>query len=279
VPCEETARPTTITKGDQCTCASESGSITAAFSAASVIPPVASLPNHLGGTLEWQEGHVPTDKPSSSSTSTTSETTESSFTTVTSSSGLTFPPPTSTPSNKSPSQSDNLSDGAKAGIGIGAGVGAILLLGALSALWVVVRRRKNNNNDTPFNPETGQTTTGSGQSDKAPGSSQTPGLTEMPTPEVPPRPAFSELPVGPWVVKPELQGDGAATPAGSGYVPMPVSPMGSSWYSWDPSSGAGAAPLSPVAEETARQTQIQGHGILDEEMPMQGPAARLELVA
>lgn len=113
----------------------------------------------------------------------------------------------------------------------------------------------------PSSPETGQPAALT-QTDKAPGPG--PGMAEMPTPEVPPRPAASELPVGPWVVRPELQGD--ATPAGysqasSRSVSPPetpashlsasfVSPLSPPSQGWGQSWGAGMAPLSPVAEGT-----------------------------
>jgi hypothetical protein len=147
-------------------------------------------------------------------------------------------------------------------------VGAILLVGALSALWVVIRCRRNDRS-APTGPETGEATA---PSDKTPGPNPGSGTgpAEMPTPAVPPRPAASELPVGPWVVRPELQGD--ATPAGysqasSRSVSPPgtpaslasvslVSPISPGWQGWGQGWGAGIAPLSPVAEGAELDYQL-----------------------
>ncbi|KAK4041407.1 hypothetical protein C8A01DRAFT_45466 [Parachaetomium inaequale] len=243
VVCEERSRPATITKPDQCTCPPDE-SMTVAFTEASVIPGMGLLPTTSGGTIEWQPGYLPTAVPSrsSSSSSAESETTTTDPTSpATSSPTLALSTPTFPPSNNS-TPGNGLSDAAKAGIGTGAAVGAILLFGALSALWVVLRRRRNdknslkNSNNDPSSPET---ETGPGpvvllpqtQSDKYP-----PGPAEMPTPDVPPWPAFTELPgsgggggVGPWVVRPELQGDGGSVMPGGAYGGYhgQVSPLGS----------------------------------------------------
>jgi hypothetical protein len=102
------------------------------------------------------------------------------------------------------------------------------------------RRRRSNNPTTHSNPETGATA----PTDKPSGGGSS-SLPEMPAPDVPPRPAYSELPVvGPWVVRPELQGggsggsNGSASGAGTPYSgaassppPPPVSPasLGEGW--------------------------------------------------
>jgi hypothetical protein len=70
---------------------------------------------------------------------------------------------------------------------------------------MVFRRRRRSNSTTHSNPETGATA----PTDKPGGDGGSGSLPEMPAPDVPPRPAYSELPVvGPWVVRPELQGGG-----------------------------------------------------------------------
>ncbi|KAK4158069.1 hypothetical protein C8A00DRAFT_28967 [Chaetomidium leptoderma] len=279
--CEETAKPLTITKGDQCTCPPESETMTVAFSAPSVIAAIGILPTASGGTIEWQPGHLPTEesRPTTSSSS-ASETTDSEYSpsTIASSTNLTLPSPTDTQTNSSPSQNHNLSDGAKAGIGIGSAVGAILLFGALSAFWLVIRRRRNDKN-TPSNPETGQAAASGQRHIKSPGD----GAGEMPTPEVPPRPVLSELPVGPWVVWPELQGD--ATPAGYGHASPPGTPHGQGWQGPEHGWGAGMTPSSTLPEDGRapdQQHQARGgqaHWSAMGERPTQGQGVALELPA
>jgi hypothetical protein len=155
------------------------------------------------------------------------------------------------------------------------------VFGALSALWVVLRRRRNdkntlkndndNNNDNdPSTPET-QTEPGpivllpQAQNDKYP-----PGPAEMPTPDVPPRPAFTELPgsggggVGPWVARPELQGnDGGGMYGGyQGQVSPSGSPSSASAGAWQGrQSGGVPVPVSPVAvgEGTVNLHHQQGY--------------------
>ena len=80
------------------------------------------------------------------------------------------------------------------------------------------------------------------------------GIAEMPTLEVPPRPAFSELPVGMWGVKSELQRDG--TPPTPGF-------------------GLGA-PLGAVVEERGVACQQQQHS---EDGLRQNPVVVSELPA
>ena len=232
--------------------------MTVAFSAPPSITPIASLPDGVGGTIEWQVGHLPTDEPSPTSTSatTTDSTADSSSPTTTSNPTL----PVSTLASTPVSQPHTLTDGAKAGIGIGAAVGAILLFGALSAFWVVLRRRRNGkenkeNMENNVPPNSGATTT-AGHNDKTPtsGLGLAFGIAEMPTPEVPPRPAFSELPVGMWGVRPELQGEGTPPTPGSGW----------------------GLPLGAVVEErgmACQQQQSSGDGL------WQNPVVMLELPA
>ncbi len=231
--------------------------MTVAFSAPPVITPIASLPNGVGGTIEWQAGHLPTDDPSSISTpAATDSMADSSSSATTSSPTL----PVSTLASTPISQPHILTDGAKAGIGIGAAVGAILLFGALSAFWVVLRRRKhdkeneeNGKNNVPPNSGAPATTE---HHHNTPTSTAGLGfgIAEMPTPEVPPRPAFSELPVGMWGVKSELQGDGTPSTPGSGW----------------------GAPLAAVVEQkgvACQQQQHSGDGL------RQHPVVVLELPA
>lgn len=232
--CEEKRNSTSIHKGDECRCPPKPESATVAFSAPSVLEDVALLPDKYGGTIEWYAGHLPATETTSTIPSSTSETTDSSTTATTTPSLSNTPLPT--PTNPPESQPPTLSTGSKAGIGIGSAVGAILLFGALSALWVVFRRRNNTttkDTTTPSNnpsPETGHPARG--LTDKPPT------LPEMPAPDVPPRPAYCELPVGPpWVLRPELPGDGAATPRYSHHShasspPPPVSPASSSGLGW-----------------------------------------------
>ena len=80
------------------------------------------------------------------------------------------------------------------------------------------------------------------------------GIAEMPTPEVPPRPAFSELPVGMWGVKSELQGDGTPPTPGSGW----------------------GAPLGAVVEKRGVACQQQQHS---RDGLRQNPVVVLELPA
>ncbi|KAK3292165.1 uncharacterized protein B0H64DRAFT_222871 [Chaetomium fimeti] len=271
--CEEAGRPAFVKTGDECDCPSDSESMTVAFSAASIIPGVGVLPATSGGTIEWSSGHLPTATPSPTTTDSDPNPNPPPSTTLPS--GITLPLPTS-PSTDQPNNntSSGLSTGAKAGIGTGAAVGAILLLGALSALWLVFRRRrrrgnggKNNNNNT------GQvdTTLSGAETGVGPGLGpgpvlllpQTPGVdklpaAEMPTPEVPPRPAFSELPGGggaggPWVVRPELLGD--VSPPGS-----PPGTVGSG--GWEGQGGGAAAPggLGEHHGQQVYQNMVQGEG-------------------
>ncbi|KAK4100934.1 hypothetical protein N658DRAFT_472521 [Parathielavia hyrcaniae] len=266
VACEEADKPSTITVGDECTCPPDSETITVAFTAAASIPAIASLPTTQSGTIEWFAGHVPTTTPHPTASSSSSETAEPSST-ITSSANLTSPANTSaSDSSSSLPQSHGLSDSVQAGIGVGAAVGTILLLGALSALWVVLRRRRRNDEN---GAEAGQAASAvPTQSDKTPGSDPGSGAVpaEMATPEVPPRPSASELPIGPWVVRPELQGDPsparhnqAAPPSRSVSPPGTtgslassslVSPMSPGWQVWSQGSGVAVAmaPLSPDAE-------------------------------
>lgn len=256
--CEETEMPTTITKGDQCTCPPASETMTVAFSAPPRLENIANLPATSGGTLEWWPGHFPTANPMRTTFSSASETTDSSST-VTPSPSL---PLTSAPTNNPVPQGSNLSEAAEAGIGIGSAVGAILLFGALSALWMVFRRRRNDKNTTNSNPETGPTT-GPEQNDKS-------SPAELPTPEVSPRPRFSELAVGPpWVVRPELQGDAAIPAPGQGNGsppppgPLPGSPTATGWSASSQEWGAGMAVMSGVGGERGlhqgQQGQVQGN--------------------
>ncbi|KAL2129179.1 hypothetical protein VTI74DRAFT_8107 [Chaetomium olivicolor] len=176
VACEESAKPTTITKGDECTCPPDN-EMTVAFSAPPQITAIASLPARSGGTIEWQGGHLPTGEPTPKTFQPTfSSSTPSSST---SGSGFTLAPPSSTAISDSPHQDQGMSNGLKAGIGIGAAAGAMLLLGALSAFWMVFRRRRNDKS-TPSSPEAGQA--------------------EMPSPVAVPAHALAELPMGPWPI-------------------------------------------------------------------------------
>ncbi|KAK4241980.1 hypothetical protein C8A03DRAFT_40685 [Achaetomium macrosporum] len=260
VACEEKNKPSTITKGDPCTCPPESATMTVAFSAPGRIEGIGILPATSGGTIEWAEGHFPTVQPSSTTSSSTSETTEfltsSSFTSVTSGSRLPTSTTTSVSSINSPPHNHHLSDGAKAGIAIGSAVGGILLLGALSALWVVLRHRRTDK-DAPSSPQAAAST----QTDKSPVPGSVSGSmpTEMPTPVVPPRPAYPELPVGPRVMRPELQGD--VTPTGYGHVSPPTSPAEPSWQSPNQAL-VGMVPLSTVADgrELNQHQTHQAHG-------------------
>ncbi len=291
VACFESKSPVTVTKGEPCTCPPATETEYVAFSAPPVIPAVALLPTTYGGLIEWQAGHLPTANPTTSLTATRqsdSITATSSGSTSTTTSLL--PEQTST----TPSPTRGLSTGAKAGIGIGAIVGAFLLFGALSAVWMVMRRRRNeqaNNTTTAlFNPEAGQTQAADnmlpGQNDKLPklGLTPAPQPAEMPTPEVPSRPVMlSELPAGPWGMRPELQGD-ENTPAGPpqrppsgliwdgqhqgwvhGIPPLsPLSPM-------SPTSMMPLSPLSMVAEERNHLAQLQTQGQGQSQTQGQGP--------
>ncbi|AEO67135.1 25532c19-ae96-483e-956b-f0ce22bfc609 [Thermothielavioides terrestris] len=258
VACEETAKPYTITVGDPCTCPSASETMTVAFSAPSQIAAIGSLPSRSGGTIEWEPGHFPTaslrTSSSSSSLSSTHPSAASTLASATSSSVLPTTTTASASDNPTPSLGHSLSDGAKAGIGAGAAVGGILLFGALSALWVVFRRRRNDKN-TPAGPEAGQAAGPNTHDDKSGGT----GPAEMPTPVVPPRPAYSELPVGPWVVRPELPGEVSPMTPGyrdgheyGGQVSPPGSPpaMGSQEANANANQGwVGMPPLTTVEEE------------------------------
>ena len=282
VACFEFKSPVTVTKGEPCTCPPATETDYVAFSAPPVIPAVALLPTTYGGLIEWQAGHFPTADPAASSTTTRqsdSVTATSTSTGSTSTATSLLPEQTSTV----PPPTRGLSDGVKAGIGIGAVVGAILLFGALSAVWMVMRRRRNEQaNDTtsvPFNPEAGQahgaTHTLPHQNDKTPelGLTPTPQLAEMPAPEVFARPVtLSELPAGPWGMRPELQGDGGTLagpsqrpPSGliwdgqiQGWVHGPLSPLSP----MSPTSMMPLSPLSTVADERNHlaQSQTQGQG-------------------
>lgn len=247
--CEEEGAPGSIREGDECTCPPDE-SITVAFSAPSIIPGIGVLPTKRGGTIEWSSGHLPaTNQPESPTTSETTIEPESSSTTIvdpdsssliTSPPGLTLPIPTSpsTESNQDNSTGNALSTDAIAGIATGASIGAILLLGALSALWLVFRRRRRTNDKNKGQDNT--TTLPGTETGAAPGPGMLPQAgsdklppAEMPSPEVLPRPAFSELHgggdsgggVGPWAARPELLGD--VSPPVSPPMSPPLSPPGS----------------------------------------------------
>ncbi|KAK3903291.1 hypothetical protein C8A05DRAFT_32984 [Staphylotrichum tortipilum] len=281
VACFESKSPVTVTKGEPCTCPPATETDLVAFSAPPVIPAVALLPTITGGLIEWQAGHLPTADPIPSSTMRGSDSITATSTGSSSTAISPFPEQTST----IPPPTRGLSDSAKAGIGIGAAMGAILLLGALSAVWMVMRRRRNeqdsnNTTDVPFNPETGQSQAANNmpphQNDKISelGLTPAPQPAEMPTPEVFSRPVtLSELPAGSWAPRPELQGDGSTLAAGSasrppsgliwdgqnqgwvhGIPPLsPLSPM-------SPTSMMPLSPLSTVAEARDHQGQSYGQG-------------------
>ncbi|KAL2139719.1 hypothetical protein VTI28DRAFT_4757 [Corynascus sepedonium] len=299
VACEETAKPSTISTGDDCTCNPDVEARTAAFIDGSIIGSIAILPTISGGRIEWLPGHLPTAIPTSMSTSSVIKSTSTPESTLAPS--PTHLVPTSTPFNDSDSSHHyptHLTIGMKVGIGIGCAIGVILLFGALSAVWVVLRRRRgrddandsNNydNNMTPYNPgpdspaaaavafSPGQSTTGKGVVAKP--------IAEMPSPEVPPPRSVvssAELPantggggnsVWPWSARPELQGD----------VSPPTSPLlttftassggGGGLGGQQAGSGTGASLSSPstctpapsVAGERGYGgvSPYQGHGAL-----------------
>ncbi|EAQ88319.1 predicted protein [Chaetomium globosum CBS 148.51] len=256
VACEEEGAPSKITEGDECNCPSDDEPITVAFSAPSIIPGIGVLPTEIGGTIEWSSGHLPTTTQSESPTTTDSD----SSTTITPPPSLIPTSPTESNQNNNNSTSSSLSTAAIAGIATGASIGAILLLGALSALWLVFRRRRNSSGNDKNKNQDNNTNNGTlpgAETGAVPGlpphagADKSPPLAEMSSPEVP-QLAFSELSsggsggVGSWVARPELLGD----------VSPPVSPPLS-----PPGSGLGSGFATPVAGGWGVQSGgFGGHG-------------------
>ncbi|KAH6631527.1 hypothetical protein F5144DRAFT_648306 [Chaetomium tenue] len=248
VACEEEGAPTNIREGDECSCPSDDDSI--AFYAPSIIPGIGVLPTETGGTIEWSSGHLPTTTQSKSTFTTT--TTDSSTTITSPPSPIPTNPSTDSNQNNNPTTS-SLSTAAIAGIATGASIGAILLLGALSALWLVFRRRRNSSGNDKNKNQDNNTNNGTlpgAETGTVPalpphaGADKSPPLAEMPSPEVP-QLAFSELSGaggggggggGAWVARPELLGD--VSPP----VSPPLSPPGSGL-----GSGLGSGFATPVA--------------------------------
>ncbi|KAK0702194.1 hypothetical protein B0H67DRAFT_500159 [Lasiosphaeris hirsuta] len=135
VACSQHARETTLSKPDFCYCPETSRTI--AFTDMSRLANVVLLPSVPGQSVVWQVGYVP-----SFVTHDTSPTITSSLFSATS--APTKPPPTipsstltaSPEPSASPSAGSGLPTGTKAGIGVGAGLGSILILAALTALYV-----------------------------------------------------------------------------------------------------------------------------------------------
>ncbi|KAL2260823.1 hypothetical protein VTK26DRAFT_5067 [Humicola hyalothermophila] len=147
---------------------------------------------------------------------------------------------TSTPTDAPSSSVHTLSTAAKVGIGIVSAFGAMVLLGALSAMWMLMRRRSARKNspgqdenceNTPAGADRGGNGGGEAKGSApimgplagqvGPAEMPTPGSpvrpAEMPTPNVPPRPTESGLGMGPWTVMPE-PAQGVYSPPGM-YVP------------------------------------------------------------
>lgn len=247
VACKEEGKPDTIRVGDRCECPTATESITAAFTAAPVIPNVGKLPMTLGGRIEWENGHFPTSRPAASTTSiegeftTSAPTSTSTFssTTSTTASNTSLPTTTQSPTSSPSDSGRHLSTGAKAGIGIVSVFGAMLLFGALSALWMIWRRRLTKKNVSDQNESCGDAAAGAGTGyDGGGGKNPAPMMAlaempspsvpqrpaEMPTPNVPPRPTESGLGMGPWMVVPDGP-QGPAYPSGA-YGPWPYAAGG-----------------------------------------------------
>ncbi|KAK0621759.1 hypothetical protein B0T17DRAFT_618166 [Bombardia bombarda] len=111
--------------------------------------------------------------------------------------------------------------GAKVGISLGAIFGAFLILGALSALWLVYRRKKGENGQR--SADMGATAAGNNGPD---GEFKPPALPEMPnSPATPDTPAFGELSnehtARPWSMRSELPShQGATSPSLSQISPQ-----------------------------------------------------------
>jgi hypothetical protein len=146
-------------------------------------------------------------------------------------------------------------------------VGAILLFGALSAFWVVLRRRRNDKEKKEQNIMSGpEAAVEPAPNDKTQGSGLAFGMAaEMPTPGIPSRPVLSELPEGVWSATPELHGD--ATPSTPGSV------AGLSWGAGSQIQGWGA-PLGTVVEERGLDYQ-HGHGSGETGRPDHGVVSEL----
>ncbi|KAI1265401.1 hypothetical protein F5Y18DRAFT_51465 [Xylariaceae sp. FL1019] len=150
--CSQPGNPSTLQPGATCTC-TVVASATVAFSDASSLDNLASLPQNTGDTISFFAGHTPTTPPggptgggtsaSGDTTGTTGSTAGPTTFTTTGADGATVTVtqqgPTQTVGGDTGSGS-GLGQGAAIGIGVGVGVGAILILLALGAiLW---RRRK-----------------------------------------------------------------------------------------------------------------------------------------
>lgn len=197
-------------EGDKCECPSP-GSGTVAFTEGVPIPSIAVMPATSGGSLEWFPGHLPTATPTSSTSH--SRTTSHAPSKASSTDGA-HSEPTSTGNDAANNDSwDSYSTGTKVGIGIGSAIGAILLFGALSALWMVFRRRRNGqNNDqennvrnvTPSDDNifSGPDMTAVAAAAAGPSYHQGDkpyGVAEMPTPEASSRPEHPDISPGQWV--------------------------------------------------------------------------------
>jgi len=156
VACEETARPSIITKGDKCDCpTAATDTENVAFKTGEQIPPIGRLPTYLGGTISWVNGHFPTASTFLSTYSTTTTT----------------PPVLTTEGSLvTPPSNSNLSTGAIVGIIVGSVLGAVLIFGVLSGVWIILRRRSSKGNTETNNPG-GTTSDTSGLSDKGPSQS------------------------------------------------------------------------------------------------------------
>ncbi|KAK3389520.1 hypothetical protein B0H63DRAFT_463902 [Podospora didyma] len=220
VACEQKAKPTTVAKGDSCSpCSQDRASMTVAFTDVSPIKDVARLPKAAGDTIEWYPGFLPTTTSESSSTTASSISSSSASTSTPTSTSPLHPGASSiiSTATSSPSaaaipaavtETGGLSTGAKAGIGIGAAVVGLLILGALSAMFILLRRRRKNDEAPASSGPVGDAK--DGYIGDPP-----PGVAEMPTPALPKTPSLSELgsdqTARPWSLRSELQGNNTST--------------------------------------------------------------------
>jgi hypothetical protein len=108
---------------------------------------------------------------------------------------------TSTPIAADHTISSGLSDAAKIGIGVGTGFAVLMLLGALSAIWIILRRNHTNNGSSPDEAQTSLPM----HNNKEMGPVEMPAMPALP-PKSPftPRPQFIDQrpqdPSGPWLM-------------------------------------------------------------------------------
>ncbi|KAI0388615.1 hypothetical protein F5Y17DRAFT_452162 [Xylariaceae sp. FL0594] len=213
-PCSQKGNPTTLQPGSPCTC-TDASKTAAAFTDATVLENIASLPQSTGDHISFFEGHTPTGTPTDGSPATTGAMTTGTTGTMPGSSGTTTGPTSTSgmPSN-SPTPPTNgtdpgdsrgssgLNTGAKVGIGVGVGVGVLLLLGVIAAF--MYRRRMNRNS-----PRRDSSEDDDDEESKEVGgvpSSRVPGAGDSPVVEADGRP------VQPHGVRGELDGGGIVSP-------------------------------------------------------------------